>query len=62
VGERRGSLLGATAWCARIRWATLDVSGPYRSVFDTVLPDAVQVADPFRVVKLANPKADETWR
>lgn len=29
-----------------IRWATLDLSGPYRSVFDTMLPDARQVADP----------------
>jgi len=39
-------------WCAQIRWATLDLSGPYRSVFDTMLPDAVQVADPFHVVKV----------
>jgi hypothetical protein len=43
-------------WRARIRWATLDLSGPYRAVFDTKLPDAVQVADPFHVVKLANAK------
>ena len=41
----------------RIRWATLDLSGPYRAVFDTMLPDAVQVADPFHVVKLANTDA-----
>jgi transposase len=34
-------------WCERIEWATLDLSGPYRKVFDTMLPGAVQVADPF---------------
>ena len=49
-------------WCAQIKWATLDLSGPYRSVFDTMLPDAVQVADPFHVIKLANTKVDETRR
>src|SRR5437870_2640868 len=40
-------------WRANIAWATLDLSGPYRAVFDIMLPDAVQVADPFHVVKLA---------
>jgi transposase len=50
------------AWRANIAWATLDLSGPYRSVFDTMLPDAVQVADPFHVVKLANAKLDECRR
>ncbi|MEA2002595.1 MAG: ISL3 family transposase, partial [Actinomycetota bacterium] len=50
------------AWCSQIRWATLDLSGPYRKVFDTMLPDATQVADPFHVVKLANSKLDETRR
>lgn len=49
-------------WRARIVWATLDLSGPYRAVFDTMLPDAVQVADPFHVVKLANQKLDECRR
>ena len=42
------------AWMDRICWATLDLSGSYRSVFDTMLPTAVQIADPFHVVKLAN--------
>ena len=46
----------------RIRWAVLDLSGPYRKVFDTMLPGAVQVADPFHVVKLANSKLDECRR
>jgi transposase len=49
-------------WRAGIEFATLDLSGPYRSVFDTMLPDAVQVADPFHVVKLANHALDEVRR
>ncbi len=49
-------------WRARIEWATLDLSGPYRAVFDTMLPDATQVADPFHLVKLANSKLDECRR
>jgi transposase len=49
-------------WRDRIRWATLDLSGPYRSVFDTMLPAAVQVADPFHVVKLAGTCVDEVRR
>ena len=50
------------AWCQAIEWATLDLSGPYRAVFDTMLPHAVQIADPFHVVKLANFVLDETRR
>ena len=38
------------------------LSGPYRAVFDTMLPDAVQIADPFHLVKLANSKLDECRR
>jgi transposase len=49
-------------WLAGIAWATLDLSGPYRSVFDTMLPHAVQIADPFHLVKLANTALDETRR
>jgi transposase len=49
-------------WLERIAWATLDLSGPYRSVFDTMLPDATQIADPFHLVKLANTKLDECRR
>lgn len=49
-------------WCDAIEWATLDLSGPYRAVFDTMLPHAVQIADPFHVVKLANFVLDETRR
>jgi transposase len=49
-------------WRAGIAWATLDLSASYRSVFDTMLPDAVQVADPFHVVPLANQALDECRR
>ncbi len=41
-------------WCAAIRWAVLDMSGPYQVAYDRVLPHAHQVADPFHVVRLAN--------
>jgi transposase len=50
------------AWRAGIEWATLDLSATYRVVFDTMLPDAVQVADPFHVVRLANDAVDECRR
>lgn len=40
------------AWRAHIEWGALDLSGPYRKVFDTMLPDTVQVADPFHVHKV----------
>lgn len=49
-------------WLAGVKWATLDLSGAYRSCLDTALPDAGQVADPFHVVKLANQKLDECRR
>jgi hypothetical protein len=35
------------AWCDQVRFATLDLSGPYRKVFTLMTPGAVQVADPF---------------
>jgi transposase len=50
------------AWRDAIEWVTLDLAGSYRSVADTMLPDAVQVADPFHVVKLANERLDEVRR
>jgi len=52
----------SNAWLDGIRWGAMDLSGPYRKVFDTMLPDAVQVADPFHVCKLANTKLDECRR
>ncbi len=64
------SAAGACAWLAardqvwldRIGWATLDLSGPWRLAFDTMLPAATQIADPFHLVKLANAKLDECRR
>lgn len=49
-------------WLDGIAWATLDLSGPWRLAFDTMLPHAVQVADPFHVTKLANQRLDEVRR
>ena len=50
------------AWRDGIRFGVLDMSGPYRKTFDDVLPDALQVADPFHLVKHANTKLDECRR
>ncbi len=49
-------------WLGAIRFATLDLSGPWRLAFTTMLPHAVQVADPFHLVKLANQRLDEVRR
>jgi transposase len=49
-------------WLDQIRFAVLDLSGPWRLAFDTVLPWAIQVADPFHLVKLANQRLDECRR
>jgi transposase len=50
------------SWRTQVRWGVLDLSGPYRKTFDDALPRAMQVADPFHVVKLANHKLDECRR
>jgi transposase len=50
------------SWRAGIEWATLDLSHSYRAVFNTMLPDAVQVADPFHVVRVAGQALDECRR
>lgn len=49
-------------WRNFVRWATLDLSGPYRKTFNDVLPHALQVADPFHVRRLGNDALDETRR
>ncbi|MGH8895274.1 MAG: ISL3 family transposase [Actinomycetes bacterium] len=49
-------------WRAGIRWGVLDMSGPYRKVFDDSLDHVTQVADPFHLVKHANSKLDECRR
>lgn len=51
-----------SAWRDGIAWAALDLSGPYRKTFNDTLPDAVQVADPFHVIKLANTRLDDVRR
>ncbi len=43
-----------SAWREGIAWGCLDLSGPYRKVFDDALPNTAQVADPFHVIKVAN--------
>ncbi len=50
------------AFRATITYGTLDLSGPYRRVFEVMVPDAILVADPFHVCKLANAKLDECRR
>lgn len=50
------------AWRDAICWAVLDLSGPWRLAFDTMLADATQVADPFHLIKLANQRLDEVRR
>lgn len=49
-------------WRHRICWGVLDLSGPYRKVFDDALPHVTQVADAFHLIKLANQKLDECRR
>jgi len=49
-------------WRQEIRWGLLDMSGPYRKVFNDSLGHVTQVADPFHVVKHANSKLDECRR
>ena len=45
-------------WLAGVTSGTLDLSATYKSVFDTVLPGAELVADPFHVVRHANDQVD----
>ena len=49
-------------WRNSIDWGVLDMSGPYRKVYNDSLPHVVQVADPFHVVKHAGTKLDECRR
>ena len=49
-------------WRKRIRWAVMDLSGPYRKAFRDTVPHAAQIADPFHVVKLANSTIDDVRR
>jgi transposase len=64
------SSAGPMAWLAEqgrpfrdgIEYGTLDLSGPYKRVFQLMVPQATLVADPFHVTKLANTKLDECRR
>jgi len=49
-------------WRAHVRYGVLDLSGPYRKVFNQALSHVTQVADPFHLVRLANDKLDECRR
>ena len=49
-------------WLAGIEWGTLDLSGSYRSVFETVLPHIGLIADPFHLIRVANQALDECRR
>ena len=49
-------------WREKIRWALLDLSGAYRAAYQRALPQAVQIADPFHVVRLANLCLDRVRR
>jgi transposase len=49
-------------WRDAIGYGVLDMSGPYRKVFNDSLDHVTQVADPFHVVKHANTKVDECRR
>jgi transposase len=50
------------AWRTAIRFGVLDLSGLYHKTFVDALGHVTQVADPFHLVKLANPKLDECRR
>ena len=50
------------AFCSAITVGVLDLSGPYRSVFEAMTPGATLVADPFHVVRHANTKLDKCRR
>ena len=49
-------------WLEGVEWGTLDLSGPYRLVFDTMLAHAGQIADPFHLIRLTNQALDECRR
>ena len=56
------SVATGAEWLDGILWAVLYLSGPYRTAYDQVLPNASQVSDPFHVIRLANQRLDEVRR
>jgi transposase len=49
-------------WCEQITYATLDLSGTYRAMLDRYVGHAIQIADPFHVVRVANTALDDCRR
>ena len=50
------------AWLKNVSACALDLSGPYRKVFNDTVPHAMMVAGPLHVIKHANSKLDECRR
>ncbi len=50
------------SWLKAIRYGLMDLSGPYRRVYNKVLPHVRQIADRFHVAQLANRRLDECRR
>ena len=50
------------SWLQSITAGALDLSSPYRKVFNDTVPHATLVAGPFHVIKVANSKLDECRR
>jgi transposase len=50
------------AWKARISFGALDMSSAYAAVYTVVLPNALQVVDPFHFIALANRCLDDVRR
>jgi transposase len=50
------------AFRTAIDYGTIDLSGPYRRVFEVMVPSATLVADPFHLIRHANAKLDECRR
>lgn len=59
TSDGRPSCRGVASWC---RVGNLDLSGPYRKVFDTMLPDAVPVADVNHHIASSRPNRSPDWQ
>ncbi len=68
AGRDSPTITGALAarftqrWRQLVRYVVMDLSGPYRVVFNTLFAHATPVADRFHVIKNANDRLDETRR
>lgn len=49
-------------WRTAIQYGLMDLSGPYRRVYNKILSHVRQIADPFHTVQLANRRLDECRR